>query len=116
MFGENEDDLLKSFMDKVEQHLVSNKVGKNVISSTKIMEVMLEDYHASRRIHEQTTINQNSHHKLMVNNQELFNNTLNVKPTISKQGNEMSQGNSESYLSYLKNLIFEYLKEKELDE
>lgn len=103
-------------MDKIEQHLVSNRVGKNVISSTKIMEVMLEDYHASRRIHEQTTLNQNSHHKLMVNNNELFNNTLNVKKTASKQESNMINEDIQEKTNYLKKIAFDYLKEKELDE
>ena len=57
IFGNEEELLLNSFMEKVEKNLVTTnqngKKTKNLIKASTILEITLEDYHQSRRLYGQ---------------------------------------------------------------
>jgi len=56
IFGNEEEILLNSFMEKIEKNLISNqKKGKNLIKASTILEITLEDYHESRKLYGQTS-------------------------------------------------------------
>ncbi len=89
-------------MSQVESYLVERN-GKSVIASSKILDIMLTDYHKSREL------NLNKDHKMFINNNpEMFDNELAKK----NEGNDL---NKENKINYFKQLTFDYIKEKELD-
>jgi hypothetical protein len=55
IFGNEEELLLNSFMEKIEKHLVNTKKGNNLIRATTILDITLEDYHKSRLLYGQET-------------------------------------------------------------
>jgi hypothetical protein len=60
IFGNEEELLLNSFMEKIEQNLVSSqKIGKNMIAASTILEITLEDYHQSRQMYSNDKSNVN---------------------------------------------------------
>ncbi len=58
IFGNEEELLLNSFMEKVEKQIIlNNQAGKkkNLIKASTILEITLEDYHQSRKLYGQDT-------------------------------------------------------------
>lgn len=103
-------------MEKVEKNLTSNNIGKNVISASKILELTLEDYHESRKIYDnkesKQLISQQHQKILQQNNSEEqssnFNNTKNNQLEVNTSEKDTKLGN-------MKNLTFEFIKERELE-
>jgi Ulp1 family protease len=61
IFGSEEEILLNSFMEKIEQYLISSqKFGRNMIAASTILEITLEDYHQSRQMFSHEKSNPNS--------------------------------------------------------
>jgi len=113
-------------MDKVEENLVSNNIGKNVISASKILELTLEDYHQSRKIYDnkesRQLISQQPHKILQgVDGVEDGNNQEEEQQNIQQQNENNSKNNTnqennqeKDKLSEMKSLTFEFIKENEL--
>ena len=48
VFGSDQEILLNSFMEKIEEHIVNvPNIGKNLIKASKVLEITVEDYHQS---------------------------------------------------------------------
>ena len=108
--------LLNSFMEKVEKNLVSNNIGKNVISASKILELTLEDYHESRKIYDNKDTKQlisQQHQKILQNSEEQNSNNNNQINNTNSKGNQIVNNTSEkdTKLGNMKNLTFEFIKE-----
>lgn len=148
IFGKSEEMLLNSFMEKVEKNLLSNNIGKNVISANKILELTLEDYHESRKIYDNNKDTKNMTNKILQNsvegvsdednsniNQQMQNMEIN-NPQDLNNNNDMSNQNNQGEMynennnmnneggenqkvddvfPMMKNLTFEFIKERELE-
>jgi hypothetical protein len=145
IFGNEEEILLNSFMEKIEKNLISNqKKGKNLIKASTILEITLEDYHESRKLYGQTSNmnfenfkNKNESNK---NNEEMFednemeseytgpkkinfakavsqNQAQNVNTNQSKSGKSGISNNAkrEDKINYFKNAVSDYIRDKELN-
>lgn len=107
-------------MEKVEKNLVSNNIGKNVISASKILELTLEDYHESRKIYDNKDTKQlisQQHQKILQNSEEQSSNNNNQINNTNSKGNQIVNNTSEkdTKLGNMKNLTFEFIKERELE-
>lgn len=113
--------LLNSFMEKVEKNLVSNNIGKNVVSASKILELTLEDYHESRKIYDNKETKQlisQQQQKILQNSEEQSSSNNNQNPlNTNSKGNQIVVNTSEkdTKLGNMKNLTFEFIKERELE-
>ena len=59
-------------MEKIEQYLISSqKLGRNMIAASTILEITLEDYHQSRKFFSQEKTNPNS--QKILNKESNFN-------------------------------------------
>ena len=108
IYGNEQEELLNSFMKKIEDILTEQKnigVKKNVISAQKILEITLDDYHENK-----FTENQNVQENENYNNQNssIYNN-------LQNNFDEGNNNNIEEKISRLKTIIIVYIKEKELD-
>lgn len=73
IFGNEEEVLLNSFMEKVEKNLINHpRKGKNLVKAMTILEITLEDYYESRKLYGQGGNNFNVD-KLRDNKQEVKN-------------------------------------------
>lgn len=119
-------------MEKVEKNITSNNIGKNVISSSKILELTLEDYHESRKIYDnkdsKTIMSQQKQQILMntgMDSQNMQN--MEIVNMGQEEGNEMFNNEEEmpnnmemnfeggdNKLENMKSLTFDFIKEREL--
>lgn len=101
-------------MEKVEKNLVSNNIGKNVISASKIIELTLEDYHESRKIYDNS---ENDKDVLSQNHQNILQNQdPNSEHKNNNMINELHQADERSEkIQNIKSLAFEFIKQRELD-
>ncbi len=56
IFGNEEELLLNSFMEKIEKNLVDTRKGRNLIKATTILDITLEDYQKSRLLYGQEQV------------------------------------------------------------
>ena len=134
-------------MEKVEKNILSNNIGKNVISANKILELTLEDYHESRKIYDNNKDTKNMTNKILQNSgegvpdednsqmnqqmqnmelnnpQDLINNNNIPQNNQGEMNNENNNVNNEGGVNQknddvfpmMKNLTFEFIKERELE-
>ncbi len=154
IFGNEEELLLNSFMEKIEKNLINSTLpsGKrltNLIKASAVLEITLEDYHQSRRLYGQSSSNINfekneEDEPEKIKNSQFFeeydedggNNDYNYSPgqkrvSLSKLNpkeitknplknlesvtKEIQSKSSQDNNTKIKSLIFNYIKEKELD-
>jgi len=138
IFGNEEEVLLNSFMEKIEKNLItSQKKGKNLIRASTILEITLEDYHESRKLYGQTSnmnfenfkkkdlgnndiddyenkegdIKENK--KSNQNNKQQPNQQMNTNQ--SKDKGKANTQNREEKINYLKKVLNDFIKDKEID-
>lgn len=121
IYGEEQEELLNGFMNKIEDILAQQKnLGpkKNLISADKILYITLNDYHENK------FTNNNANNNISNINNSTTSNTKNIK-NLSSGGSTtyeniqknygMSGGNIEDKINRIKMIICSYIKEKELD-
>ena len=60
-------------MEKIEQNLISSqKLGKNMIAASSILEITLEDYHQSRQMYRNDKSNVNLERFVKKNNDSIY--------------------------------------------
>jgi len=140
IFGNEEEILLNSFMEKIEKHLIqSQKKGKNLVKASTILEITLEDYHESRKLYGQTS-NMNfenfKKNESGKNNEEMFEDNemeseytgtgakkisfakVQNQPIATNQSNKDKNkvpAKREDKMAYYKNAVSEYIRDKELN-
>ena len=113
IYGEEQEELLNSFMNKIEEILTEQKnngVKKNLIEAEKILFITLNDYHENKN-NNQNNNNFDGKTKLKGKN----NNKLSTYENIQKNYGESNIDNMEEKMSRLKIILSTYIKEKELD-
>ena len=113
IYGEEQEELLNSFMNKIEEILTEQKnngVKKNLIEAEKILFITLNDYHENKN-NNQNNNNFDGKTKLKGMN----NNKLSTYENIQKNYGESNIENMEEKMSRLKIILSTYIKEKELD-
>jgi hypothetical protein len=113
IYGEEQEELLNSFMNKIEEILTEQKnngVKKNLIEAEKILFITLNDYHENKN-NNQNNNNFDGKTKLKGMN----NNKLSTYENIQKNYGESNIDNMEEKMSRLKIILSTYIKEKELD-
>lgn len=127
VYGNEEEDLLNSFMKKIEDILTHQKnlgMKKNVIKAGKILQITLEDYHVNKfggGNNNQSDGEGNKDTQGMVptekpkNNDPLNKDHSNTYNDLQKNFGGGNIANQEEKISRLKAIIGEYIKEKELD-
>ena len=126
VYGNEEEDLLNSFMKKIEDILTHQKnlgMKKNVIKAGKILQITLEDYHVNKfedRNNNQSYCECNKDTQGMVPTEKPKNDPLNKDHSNTYNDLQKNLGggniaNQEEKLYRMKALIGEYRQEKELD-
>ncbi len=113
IYGDEQEDLLNAFMNKIEEMLTEQKhngVKKNLIEADKILFITLNDYHENK-------YNNNNNmggggNKL---NNTGDNNKLSTYENIQKSYGASNVANQEEKMNRLKIILSTYIKEKELD-
>ena len=106
IYGDEQEELLNSFMNKIEEILTEQKnkgVKKNLIPIEQILTITLNDYH-------QNKINNPNINRLMKNN-----NKISSYENNQKNPNEQNAINIEEKKANLKLILNSFIKEKELD-
>ena len=106
IYGDEQEELLNSFMNKIEEILTDQKnngVKKNLIPIEQILTITLSDYH-------QNKINNPNINRLMRNNNKISEYENNNKNQI-----EQNMINLEEKKNNLKLVLNSFIKEKELD-
>ena len=106
IYGDEQEELLNSFMNKIEEILTDQKnngVKKNLIPIEQILTITLSDYH-------QNKINNPNINRLMKNNNRISEYENNNKNQI-----EQNMINLEEKKNNLKLVLNSFIKEKELD-
>lgn len=91
-------------MEKVDQNLVSNEIGKNIITSTKILEFTLEDWHESRKNYDKSYSGKNDSQMKNLGKKINEENTLQKtgfsigSPSTNTEGKNISKSNSRIFL------------------
>ena len=100
IFGDEQEELLNNFMNKIEEILTEQKnkgIKKNIIGTDEILKITLNDYHKNK-------MNNPNNNMIKYNNKLPYEN--------NKKNNEE---NNEEKISKLKLILNSYIKEKELD-
>ena len=115
IYGDEQEQLLNSFMNKIEEILTEQKnngVKKNVIEADKILSITLNDYHENKNNNGFNNNNFDGKNKLKNN---INNNKLSTYENIQKNYGETNIENQEEKINRLKIILSTYIKEKELD-
>ena len=115
IYGDEQEELLNSFMNKIEEILTEQKnngVKKNVIEADKILSITLNDYHENKNNNGFNNNNFDGKNKLKNN---INNNKLSTYENIQKNYGETNIENQEEKINRLKIILSTYIKEKELD-
>jgi hypothetical protein len=115
IYGEEQEDLLNVFMNKIEEILTEQKnngVKKNLIEADKILFITLNDYHENK-------YNNNGNNNNFDGKNKLKNvagvNKLSTYENIQKNYGGNNEGDQEEKINRLKIILCTYIKEKELD-
>ena len=114
IYGDEQEELLNSFMNKIEEILTEQKnngVKKNLIEADKILSITLNDYHDNKN---DNGFNNNFEGKNKLKN-NINNNKLSTYENIQKNYGETNIENQEEKINRLKIILSTYIKEKELD-
>ena len=112
IYGEEQEELLNNFMNKIEEILTEQKnrgIKKNLIEADQILSITLQNYHENK------FNNNNMNNNNINNNIRLKNNKLSTYENIQRNYGEQGLINQEDKISRLKIIISTYIKEKELD-
>ena len=115
IYGDEQEELLNSFMNKIEEILTEQKnngVKKNLIEADKILSITLNDYHENKNNNGFNNNNFDGKNKLKNN---INNNKLSTYENIKKNYGETNIENQEEKINRLKIILSTYIKEKELD-
>ena len=115
IYGDEQEELLNSFMNKIEEILTEQKnngVKKNLIEADKILFITLNDYHENKNNNGFNNNNFDGKNKLKNN---INNNKLSTYENIQKNYGETNIENQEEKINRLKIILSTYIKEKELD-
>ena len=115
IYGEDQEELLNAFMNKIEEILTEQKnngVKKNIIEADKILFITLNDYHENKF----NNNNGNNNNNDMEGKNKLKKVTkLSTYEDIQKNYGVVNVQNQEEKMSRLKIILSTYIKEKELD-
>ncbi len=117
IYGEEQEDLLNSFMNKIEEILTEQKnngVKKNLIEADKILFITLNDYHENKYNNNVNNNNNNFDGKNKLKS-IVGNNKLSTYENIQKHYGGNDDDNQEEKINRLKIILCAYIKEKELD-
>ena len=106
IYGDDQEEMMNNFMNKVEQILTIQKnkgIKKNLISSEDILNFTLDNYHKNK------PNNANNNNNLQKNNNRY------TYEIIKKNYAEQNSNNIQEKISRLKIILNTYIKEKELD-
>jgi hypothetical protein len=115
IYGEDQEELLNNFMNKIEEILTEQKnngVKKNLIEADKILFITLNDYHENK--YRNNGNNNNFDGKTKLKN-VTGNNKLSTYENIQKSYGQTNVVNQEEKINRLKIILCTYIKEKELD-
>jgi hypothetical protein len=101
VYGNEQEELLNSFMKKIEDILTQQKnmgIKKNLIPCDQVLEITLKDYHENKFTQNPENINNINEDNNLIKNKELNNNYI-----------------DEDKSQKLKYILGNYIKEKELD-
>ena len=113
IYGEEQEELLNSFMNKIEEILTEQKnngVKKNLIEAEKILFITLNDYHENKN---NNGNNNNSEGKAKL--KAMNNSKLSTYKNIQENYGQTNIEDQEEKMSRLKIILSTYIKEKELD-
>ena len=117
IYGEEQEDLLNSFMNKIEEILTEQKnngVKKNLIEADKILFITLNDYHENKYNNNMNNNNNNFDGKNKLKS-IAGSNKLSTYENIQKNYGGNDDDNQEEKINRLKIILCAYIKEKELD-
>ena len=106
IYGDDQEEMMNNFMNKVEKILTiqkNKKIKKNLISSEDILNFTLDNYHKNK------PNNSNNNNNLQKNNNRY------TYEIIKKNYAEQNSNNIQEKISRLKIILNTYIKEKELD-
>ena len=110
IYGEEQEEMLNNFMNKIEEILTEQKnkgIKKNLISAEQILSFTLNYYHQNKN-----NYNVNNNQNILSKNN---NNKINTYENIQKNYNVQNSVNIEEKIALLKIILSTYIKEKELD-
>ena len=110
IYGEEQEEMLNNFMNKIEEILTEQKnkgIKKNLISAEQILSFTLNYYHQNKN-----NYNVNNNKNILSKNN---NNKINTYENIQKNYNVQNSVNIEEKIALLKIILSTYIKEKELD-
>ena len=113
IYGEEQEELLNSFMNKIEEILTEQKnngVKKNLIEAEKILFITLNDYHENKN---NNGNNNNSEGKAKL--KAMNNSKLSTYKNIQENYGQTNIEDQEEKMNRLKIILSTYIKEKELD-
>ena len=113
IYGEEQEELLNSFMNKIEEILTEQKnngVKKNLIEAEKILFITLNDYHENKN---NNGNNNNSEGKTKL--KAMNNSKLSTYKNIQENYGQTNIEDQEEKMNRLKIILSTYIKEKELD-
>ena len=118
IYGNEQEELLNSFMKKIEDILEEQKnmgIKNNYISAYKILEITLDDYH-NNKFNGNENENENEQDNEEFNNMKFSNNqNSSTYNNLQKSFGEGNISNIDDKISRLKTIIGGYIKQKELD-
>ena len=117
IYGEDQEELLNAFMNKIEEILTEQKnngVKKNLIESDKILSITLNDYHENK-VNNNNIGNNNNFAEGKNKLKNVNMNKLSTYEDIQKNYGEDNIQNKEEKINRLKIILSTYIKEKELD-
>jgi hypothetical protein len=115
IYGDEQEELLNSFMNKIEEILTEQKnngVKKNLIEADKILYITLNDYHENKNNNGNNNFDGKNKLKSMGGS---GGNKLNTYENIQKNYGGTNIENQEEKMNRLKIILSTYIKEKELD-
>ena len=113
IYGEEQEELLNSFMNKIEEILTEQKnngVKENLIEAEKILFITLNDYHENKN---NNGNNNNSEGKTKL--KAMNNSKLSTYKNIQENYGQTNIEDQEEKMNRLKIILSTYIKEKELD-
>ena len=117
IYGDEQEDLLNAFMNKIEEMLTEQKnngVKKNLIEADKILFITLNDYHENKYNNNMNNNNNNFDGKNKLKS-IAGSNKLSTYENIQKNYGGNDDDNQEEKINRLKIILCAYIKEKELD-